>query len=45
MVLVNKVINKWPYLYINSIQDCGWGKKTRLTSFSPVTSTNVGISP
>ena len=30
---------------INSIQDCGVGQKGPPTSFSPVTSTNVGFSP
>ena len=29
----------------NPIQDGGVGKKALLTSFSPVTSTSVGISP
>ena len=30
--------------YFNPIQDGGWGKKAPPTSFSPVTSTKVGIS-
>ena len=32
-------------ILINPIQDGGGGKKASCTSFSPVTSTNVGISP
>ena len=35
------------FFSVNSIQDGGegWGEKTPSTSFSPVTSTNIGTSP
>ena len=38
-----KIVNIW---YFNPVQDGGGrGKKAPPTSFSPVTSTNVGIGP
>ena len=38
-------IQKWFLFHLNPIQDEGGGAKRPPTSFSPVTSTNVGFSP